>query len=92
MHIVADAQLSISPRSVSFTPGNWRARVSVRVRSVDDLVAEGMHGSLVRHNVSTPDASYRRIAALRLPRGTAGHAHRGVAQLQATINDTDVGE
>jgi len=56
--ISTDEQVVVSPTQLVFTAANWRLAQSSVVTAVDDDVAEGDHGSIIRHTVSSVDPVY----------------------------------
>jgi Tol biopolymer transport system component len=57
-----DAQVTVSPASVSFTSDNWSVPQAVVVSAVDDSVAEGDHQGVIAHSVTSADAGYNGLA------------------------------
>lgn len=72
--VCADAQLSASPTSLTFTAENWIMAQTVTVSAVDDAVPGGTHTRAVTHAVSSADTNYNGIA---------------VASVTVTITDND---
>ncbi len=54
-----DAQVTVSPSSLTFTSANWQMPQFFTVTAVDDAVYEGTHSGTVTHAVATTDASYQ---------------------------------
>jgi len=48
----ADAQVSVTPASLSFNPMNYNLPQTITVSAVDDSVVEGAHAGLITHAVS----------------------------------------
>lgn len=55
----ADAQVTVTPASLSFTSANWQVPQFFTVTAVDDAVQEGAHSGSVAHAVTTTDATYQ---------------------------------
>ncbi|DAZ97397.1 TPA: hypothetical protein N0F65_011281 [Lagenidium giganteum] len=52
-------QLSITTnRTLRFTPSNWNIEQLVRVRAVDDNLAEGSHFAVIAHSSTSKDPNY----------------------------------
>ncbi len=49
LQVTPDAQLSVSPTSLSFTTGNWNVPQTVTVNAVDDAAVEGPHTGTITH-------------------------------------------
>jgi large repetitive protein len=50
--VAPDAQLSVSPSSLTFTSSNWFTTQSVTVTAVNDLITEGAHTGTINHTAS----------------------------------------
>jgi hypothetical protein len=50
--LAADSALSVSPGTLTFTPGNWSVAQTVVVNAVNDLVAQGGRTARIRHLLS----------------------------------------
>jgi hypothetical protein len=61
--ITPDAQSTVNPTSLTFTPANWNIVQNVSVTAVDDVLVEGAHTSTIQHSITSNDAGY---AALTL--------------------------
>jgi uncharacterized protein len=70
-----DAQVSVSPMALTFTPANWDVPQTVTVTAVDDDEAEGPHTGTVTHAAASADQLYDGIA---------------VASVTVAITDNDV--
>ena len=63
VNISTDSQVTENQAgSVSFTTGNWNIAQTVTVTAVNDLVAEGAHGSTVTHSAASADGFYNGVA------------------------------
>jgi len=60
--IISDGQTTVSPSTLTFTPGNWNSAQTVTVTAVDDSAAEGAHTSTLSHFISSADSHYNGIA------------------------------
>lgn len=69
-----DAQVSVQPASLVFTPSNWQFPQFFTATAVDDAIIEAPHTGTITHAVTSPDASYN---------GTP------VAAVTANITDND---
>ncbi len=50
--VTPDAQLSVSPTSLTFTTGNWATPQTVTVTAVDEAITEGAHSGTINHTTS----------------------------------------
>lgn len=50
--ITGDAQVSISPTTLTFTTANWNTPQTVTVTAVDDVMSEGAHTGIIAHGAS----------------------------------------
>ena len=73
--VTPDAQVSVSPTSLTFTSANWNQPQTVTIAAVNDQVAEGGHNGTVAHAVVSADPKYDNVS---------------VAGLTASITDNDV--
>ena len=69
-----DAQVMVSPSSLTFTPANWDVAQTVSVTAVDDALVEGEHSAQITHVVTSADSAYDGLA---------------VASVTVTILDND---
>jgi len=60
--LAPDAQLTVSPLTLTFTPGNWNVPQTVTVNAVDDTVVEGNHAGVIALTTSSTDSSYNAVA------------------------------
>lgn len=59
----ADAQLNVTPASLTFTTASWDTPQSFSVTAIDDDVAEGTHMGVITHSASSVgDGSYNGLA------------------------------
>ncbi len=59
--VASDAQTTVSPNTVTFTPANWNAPQTVTVTAVNDFAAEGAHSSIITHGAASTDANYNNL-------------------------------
>ena len=60
--LTPDAQVAVSPASLTFTTGNWNVAQTVTVTAVDDLAAEASpHNGTVSHTVASADLAYNSL-------------------------------
>jgi hypothetical protein len=60
-----DAQVTVSPVSLTFTPSNWATPQTITVSPVNDTLREGTpHGGAIVHTSASADAGYH---AIRFP-------------------------
>ena len=59
--VVPNTQVDATPRSVTFTPTNWRIPRTIVVSGVDDPVAEGTHTGAITHTAASTDPVYSGI-------------------------------
>ena len=60
--LVADAQVAVTPKTLTFTPANWDTPQTVTVTAVNDAVAEDAHTGTITHTSASADAGYDGIA------------------------------
>ncbi len=56
-----DDQVSVEQNSLVFTVNNWNIPQTVTVKAVNDNLAEGFHGSIIKHTISTTDSAYSNL-------------------------------
>lgn len=56
--ITPDAQVTVNPTTLTFTPGNWGNNQTVTVTAVNDTVVEGNHNGIISHSVASADLDY----------------------------------
>ncbi|NWG15462.1 MAG: SH3 domain-containing protein [Chloroflexi bacterium] len=56
INITPDAQCTVAPAALTFTPGNYNVAQTVTVTAVDDLVVEGPHTCTITHAVDPASA------------------------------------
>ena len=57
-----DAQVTVTPASVTFTPSDWELPRVFTINAVDDRVTEGDHTGRVTHAVTSTDARFNGFA------------------------------
>jgi len=62
VNITGDAQVSVSPAALTFTPQNWDVPQTVTVSAVDDSVDESDHTAVIMHSAVSSDAGYNGIS------------------------------
>jgi hypothetical protein len=62
VNITGDAQILVSPASLTFTPENWDVPQTVTVSALDDSVIEGAHTAVITHSAVSTDAGYNGLA------------------------------
>jgi len=72
--VTGNAQISVSPVTLTFTAENWDVSQTVTVSAVDDSVVEGDHTAVITHSAVSADAGYNGIS---------------VADVTVTITDND---
>ena len=71
-----DAQVTVSPASLTFTPTDWELPKAFTITAVDDQAVEGAHTGSVSHTISSTDAQFNGVAT---------------SPLVANITDNDAG-
>jgi hypothetical protein len=56
--LTPNAQVSVNPSTLTFTPGNWGNNQTVTVTAVNDTVVEGNHTGTISHSVASADLDY----------------------------------
>lgn len=59
-----DAQLTTEPRTLTFTPENWRQPQTVTAKPADDVLLEGIHTGTIAHRVRSADPAFQGIGDL----------------------------
>ena len=72
--LATDGQATVDPAVLTFVPAGWNTPQTVTVTAVNDLVAEGLHGSVITHTLASADGDYNGLA---------------VANVIANITDND---
>ena len=62
-----DAQQSVSPSVLTFTPANWNVPQTITVTAVTDAATEGTHTGLIDHTTSSADANWVGVSAQVTP-------------------------
>ena len=70
----AGSQLSASPTTLTFTPGQWNVAQAVTVSAVNDALYEGPHSGTITHAAASSDGNYNGIS---------------VGSVSVAINDND---
>lgn len=77
------AQLLVSPTSLTFTPNNWFVPQVVTVRAVDDETLEGMHTATITHTIRSTSSTNSLVVA------DANFHLTGINSVKVTILDND---
>jgi hypothetical protein len=77
--IKPDAQTTIAPDSLTFSPATWDNPQVVTVAAVDDAVDEGLHTGTITHTAASADGNYDNIAV----------NYDNIAVSSVTVNITD---
>lgn len=84
VNITPNAQVTVSPSSVTFTPANWELPQFYTVTAVDDQAQEGAHTGSVSHAVVTGDATFSGFVPSAL---TANITDNDINQAPVATND-----
>jgi hypothetical protein len=60
--VTADAQVSVSPSTLTFTTANWSTPQTVTVSAVNESRAEGNHSGAISHASTSADATYNTLS------------------------------
>ena len=60
--VTPDAQITVSPSTLTFTSSNWNVAQTVTVTAVNDTTIEGTHNGVIKHTVSSTDTSYNGLS------------------------------
>lgn len=77
------AQLLVSPMSLTFTPNNWNVPQVVTVRAVDDVTLEGSHSVTITHTIRSTSSTNSTVVA------DANFNLTGIGSVKVTILDND---
>lgn len=58
IEISTDAQISVSPASIIFTPANWATPQTITVSAIDDDLIESTHAGAISHALTSDDLSF----------------------------------
>ena len=72
--VTPDAQVTVSPSTITFTSTTWATAQTVTVTAVDDTTVEGTHSGVIKHTATSAD------------HGSSGVS---IASVTATITDND---
>ncbi|HPG61912.1 MAG TPA: hypothetical protein PK586_07880 [Casimicrobium sp.] len=81
--LVPNAQVSVSPATLTFTSANWNIAQSVTVTAVDDAVAEAAHTGSVGFTVTSTDALYNAFAVPSVAANITDNDNAGVTTVQS---------
>ncbi len=56
--ITPNAQVTVNPTTLTFTPANWNINQTVNVTAVNDTVVEGNHTGTISHSIASADTDY----------------------------------
>jgi hypothetical protein len=84
-----DAQASVSPTSLTFTPANWNIAQNVTVTAVDDLVVEGAHTGTITH--SATGSGYTGVSIASVTANIIDNDTAGVTVTPTTVSVTEGG-
>ncbi len=90
--LVPNAQVSVSPATLTFTSANWNIAQSVTVTAVDDAVAEGAHTGSVGFTVTSADALYNAFAVPSVTANITDNDNAGVTTVQSAGSAVAVSE
>lgn len=60
--MTTNAQVGVSPTSLSFTPASWNMPQTVTVTAVDDILDESNHTGVITHVLSSSDSSFDQLS------------------------------
>lgn len=72
--VTPDAQITVSPSTLTFTTSNWATAQTVTITAVNDTTVEGTHSGVIKHTVASTDTNYSGLA---------------LSSVTATITDND---
>ena len=84
--LVPNAQVSVSPATLTFTSANWNVAQSVTVTAVDDAVAEGAHTGTIAFTVASTDTLYNAFAVPSVTANITDNDSAGVTVVQSGGN------
>jgi hypothetical protein len=56
--LTPDAQVTVSPNTLTYTSSNWNIAQTVTVTAVNDTTIEGTHSGVITHTVTSTDTAY----------------------------------
>ncbi len=75
INISPDAQTTVFPSTLVFTPANWDVAQCITVQAIDDAIVEGMHTSTISQSAVSSDPGYNGLV---------------IPDVTANITDNDV--
>ncbi|RLC30434.1 MAG: hypothetical protein DRH37_05395, partial [Deltaproteobacteria bacterium] len=61
--IAVGSQLTVTPKSVTFTTSDWFTSTTIVITAVNDYIAEGLHADTITHTTASTDPNYANIVA-----------------------------
>ena len=91
VNLTSDSQMTVSPPTLTFTPGNWNVPQTVIVSAIDDDIAEGNFAGSVSHRISSGDLFYDNINVPNVYASIADNDSAGITIVE-TGGSTNVTE
>lgn len=63
---VDDTQVSVEPKFITLDETNWNQPQQISVTPIDDDVVEGVHNSMLEHDLQSVDRSYDELLSIQL--------------------------
>ena len=76
--LAADAQVAVTPTTLTFTPADWDTPQIVTVTAMNDAVAEDAHTGTINHTSTSADVGYDGIAIAPLTVDVADNDAAGI--------------
>lgn len=89
--LTPNAQVSVSPTTLTFTSSNWSTPQTVTVTAVDDFVAEGAHTGSVAFSLASADTNYNGLVVAPLTVNITDNDSAGVTIVESA-GSTNVAE
>lgn len=89
--LTPNAQVSVSPTTLTFTSSNWSTPQTVTVTAVDDFVAEGAHTGSIAYSLASADTNYNGLVVAPLAVNITDNDSAGVTIVESA-GSTSVAE
>ena len=87
--VTPDAQVTVSPSGLTFTPTNWNVAQTVTVAAVDDGIVEGPDTGTVTHAVTSADANYNGLTVAPVAVSITDNDSAVVSFAPATVSQSE---
>ena len=89
--ITPDADVTVNPTSLTFTPDTWNSPQTVTVHAVDDNQDEGAESAIISHSAVSGDAFYNNIGIADVAVSVTDNDAAGIEVSKSELNVTEGG-